>query len=81
MNGARLLAWLVLPVVGLIVVGAVAIWVLQSLMSLIGYLIVGALVVGGAAYLVHRARLAIGPGTRTQRRIEAASRTYRMRNR
>lgn len=81
MNTARLLAWLVLPLVGLVVVGALAMWLLQALMSLVVYLLVGALVVGGGAYLVHRARRAIGPGTRTQRRIEAAARTYRMRDR
>ncbi len=81
MNAVKLLAWLVLPVVGLVVVGMLAVWVLQSLLGLLSYLIVGALVVGGGAYLYHRAKRAIGPGTRTQRRIEAASQTYRMRNR
>lgn len=45
------------------------------------YLIVGALVVGGGAFLYSRLKRSLAPGTRTQRRIEAAARTYRMRNR
>ncbi|HWS35988.1 MAG TPA: hypothetical protein VN408_25025 [Actinoplanes sp.] len=57
-------------------------WVASSLLGpLIYYLIVGALVVGGGAYLYSRAKRGIAPGTRNQRRIEAAARTYRMRNR
>jgi hypothetical protein len=45
------------------------------------YLIVGALVVGGGLYLYGKAKKSLAPGTRTQRRIEAAQKTYRMRNR
>lgn len=57
-------------------------WVASSLLGpLLYYLIVGALVVGGGAYLYTRVKRGIAPGTRTQRRIEAAARTYRMRNR
>ncbi len=79
MHAARLLAWLLLPIAGLVLVGALALWVFHALLSLVGYLIVGALVVGGGVYLYGRARRAIGPGTRNRRRIEAAAETYRMR--
>jgi hypothetical protein len=37
-------------------------------------------VVGGGIYVYGRAKRAMAPGTRTQRRIEAAAKTYRMRN-
>lgn len=79
MNAAKLLAWLVLPIAGLVLVGALAVWVFHTLLHLVFYIIVGALVVGGGAYLYGRARRAIGPGTRNRRRIEAATQTYRMR--
>ncbi len=79
MNTARLLAWLVLPIVGLVLVGSLAIWLLHAVLHLVVYLLVGALVVGGAAYVYGRAKRAIGPGTRNRRRIEAAAETYRMR--
>ena len=48
---------------------------------MIFYLIVGAIVIGGGALLYSKAKNAVAPGTRTQRRIEAATKTYRMRNR
>jgi hypothetical protein len=80
MNAARLVAWLILPVVGLMVAGMVAIWLVHALLGLVVYLIVGAAVVGGGIYLYHRAKRAIGPNTRTGRRIEAARETYRTRN-
>jgi hypothetical protein len=81
MNAAKLLAWLVLPVVGLVIAGMLAIWVLHMILGLFTYIIVGALVVGGGVYLYRRAKRAVGPGTRTRRRIDAAAETYRMRNR
>jgi O-antigen/teichoic acid export membrane protein len=81
MNTVRLLAWLVLPIVGLFVVGALAIWLFKALMGMIVYLIVGALVVGGGVYLYGRAKRALGPGTRERRRLEAAAETYRNRHR
>jgi hypothetical protein len=74
MNTARLLAWLVLPIVGLVLVGSLALWLLHALVHLVVYL-----VVGGGVYLYARAKRAIGPGTRNRRRIEAAAETYRMR--
>lgn len=80
MNAVKLLAWLVLPIVGLVLAGMVAVWVFHELLGLLLYAIVGAAVVGGGVYLYHRAKRSIGPGTRNRRRIEAASETYRMRN-
>jgi hypothetical protein len=81
MNAARLLAWLVLPLVALVVLGTLAVWLFKALLGLAFYLVVGALVVGGGIYLYRRAKRAVGPGTRNRRRIEAATRTYRIRNR
>jgi hypothetical protein len=81
MNAARLLAWVVLPVVGLVLVGALAIWVIKSLLGFALYLIVGAAVVGGGMYLYGRAKRALAPGSRARRRLDAANETYRMRNR
>jgi hypothetical protein len=78
---AKLLAWLILPVVGLLVAGWLAIWVIKALLGIVVYLIVGAAVVGGGIYLYRRARRAIGPETRARRRIEAARATYQQRTR
>jgi hypothetical protein len=78
---AKLVAWLVLPVVGLIVAGWLALLLLKALLGVVVYLLVGAAVVGGGVYLYKRARRAVGPGTRTGRRIEAARTTYRQRSR
>ena len=78
---ARLLAWLVLPLVGLVVLGMLALWLFKALLGLAFYLVVGAVVVGGGVYLYRRAKRAVEPGTRHRRRIEAATQTYRMRNR
>jgi TM2 domain-containing membrane protein YozV len=75
------IAYVVAAIAGVIVVGWVAINVLQFLVGSLAYLIVGALVVGGGVYLYGRAKKNLAPGTRTQRRIEAAAKTYRMRNR
>jgi hypothetical protein len=75
------IAYLVAMIAGVIVVGWVALAVLHVLFGAIGYLIVGALVVGGGIYLYGKAKKGLAPGTRTQRRIEAATKTYRMRNR
>lgn len=74
-------ALLVATIAGVIVVGWAAINLLQMVVGALAYLIVGALVVGGGVYLYGKAKRAVAPGTRTQRRIEAAARTYRMRNR
>ncbi|MEU4626208.1 hypothetical protein AB0G04_40295 [Actinoplanes sp. NPDC023801] len=57
-------------------------WLASSILGpLLYYLLVGALVLGGGAYVYSRVKRSLAPGTRTQRRIEAAARTYRMRNR
>ncbi|GAA5200609.1 hypothetical protein GCM10023322_78880 [Rugosimonospora acidiphila] len=81
MNAAKLLAWLLLPVVGLVLAGMLAIWLFHALLGLLFYVIVGALIVGGTVYLYRRTKRAIGPGTRARRRLDAAAETYRMRNR
>ena len=75
------IAYLVAMIAGVIVVGWVAITVLHALVGALSYLIVGALVVGGGVYLYGKAKKSLAPGTRNQRRIEAAAKTYRMRNR
>jgi len=72
------LAVLLAGVLGVVLVG----WLAVALIGpLIFYLIVGAIVIGGGALLYSKAKNAVAPGTRTQRRIEAATKTYRMRNR
>jgi len=74
----KAVAFLVALIAGVIVVG----WVVSSLIGpALFYLIVGAIVVGGGLYLYNKAKKSIAPGTRNQRRIEAAAKTYRMRNR
>ena len=77
----RAVGWVVVSVAGVIVVGWAAVWLLQALVGVLAYLIVGALVVGGGFYVYGRMRRSLAPGTRNQRRIEAAVKTYRMRNR
>jgi hypothetical protein len=68
-------------IAGVVVVGWVAVALLHVLLGSLSYLIVGALVVGGGVYLYGKAKKGLAPGTRAQRRIEAAAKTYRMRNR
>jgi hypothetical protein len=77
----RFLAWTALGLIGLFVAGWLAIKIFSALLGVIFYLIVGAAVVGGGAYLYYRTKRALGPGTRARRRLDAASETYRMRNR
>jgi hypothetical protein len=77
----KAIAYLVATIAGVIVVGWIAINLLQALVGALAYLIVGAIVVGGGVYLYGRAKRSLAPGTRNQRRIEAAVKTYRMRNR
>jgi hypothetical protein len=76
----RLIAWTALLVVAVIAVGVVAIAVLNALLGAIGYLIAGALVIGGGAYLYSRGKRALTKGTRTRNRLDAAAYTYRTRN-
>ena len=68
----------VLAMIGGVVVVS---WVAHALFGAFFYLIVAALVVGGGLWLYGKVKKEIAPGTRTQRRIEAAAKTYRMRNR
>jgi hypothetical protein len=81
MNTAKLIAWLVLPIAGLVALGALAIWLFQALMGVLLYLVVGIAVAAGGAYLYQRAKRAVGPGTRNRMRLDAAAQTYRERNR
>jgi hypothetical protein len=68
----------VLAMIGGVVVVS---WVAHALFGVFFYLVVAALVVGGGLWIYGRVKKEIAPGTRTQRRIEAATKTYRMRNR
>ena len=79
-NAVKLIAWLVLPIAGLVALGALAIWLFQALMGVLVYLLVGIAVAAGGAYLYQKAKRAVGPGTRTRMRLDAASETYRQRN-
>ncbi|MBU2662172.1 hypothetical protein KOI35_01495 [Actinoplanes bogorensis] len=74
----KAIAFLVALIAGVVVVG----WVVSSLIGpALFYLIVGALAIAGGYYVYTKVKKEIAPGTRTQRRIEAAAKTYRMRNR
>ncbi|MGY0236621.1 hypothetical protein [Longispora urticae] len=75
----KLLLWLAVGVVGLALAGWLALKLIGALLGILGYLIVGAAVVGGAYYLYTRARKALTSG-RTANRIEAAVRTREARN-
>lgn len=77
----RMLAWAVAVIVGLVLAGMLAIAIVKALFGMVAYILVGAVVVAGGMYLYARARRAIGPGTRTRLRIDAARQTFRMRNR
>jgi hypothetical protein len=77
----KAIAYLVAMIAGVVVVGWIAIALLHALLGGLTYLIIGAVVVGGGVWLYSRAKRSLAPGTRTQRRIEAAAKTYRMRNR
>jgi hypothetical protein len=77
----KAIAYLVALIAGVVVVGWVAVALLHALLGGLTYLIVGAVVIGGGIWIYSRAKRSLAPGTRTQRRIEAAAKTYRMRNR
>ncbi|WP_433058794.1 hypothetical protein [Dactylosporangium sp. CS-033363] len=74
----RFLVGAIAVVVGLFVVGAIAVWVFHALFSVLGYLIVGALVVGGGIWLYGKAKRGLG-STRNQRRLEATVATWKQR--
>lgn len=66
MENGHFLRNALLAVVGLVVVGFVAWWVIKALFGLIFYILVGALVVGGGVYLYGRAKRSIkGHGRRS----------------
>ncbi|MEV0130180.1 hypothetical protein AB0H83_17185 [Dactylosporangium sp. NPDC050688] len=75
----RLLAGTVAVVVGLFVAGAIAVWLFKALLGAAFYLIVGAVVVGGAVWLYGRTRRSLSSGSRNQRRLEATLATWRQR--
>lgn len=77
----RFLAGTVAVVVGLFVVGAIAVWLFHALLGALFYLIVGALVVGGAIWLYGKTRRGLSGGSRNQRRLEATLATWRQRTR
>ncbi|MEV4512083.1 hypothetical protein AB0K00_24330 [Dactylosporangium sp. NPDC049525] len=77
----RVLAGIVGVVVGLFVIGAIAVWLFNALLSAAFYLIVGAVVVGGAIWLYGRVRRGLTGGSRNQRRLEATLATWRQRTR
>jgi hypothetical protein len=52
----------ILTLVGLVLAGMLAIWLFGHLLSLLWYLLVGALVVGGAYYVYGRVRRGIASG-------------------
>jgi hypothetical protein len=52
----------ILAVIGIVLVGVVAVWVIKAALGLLGYLIVGALVVGGAIYITGRVRRGLASG-------------------
>ena len=53
----------ILTLVGLVIVGAIAVWLLGHLLTVAFYLLVGALVVGGAVYVVGRVRRSLNSGS------------------
>ncbi|GAA4696006.1 hypothetical protein Prum_047520 [Phytohabitans rumicis] len=77
----RFLAWTAVGVVAVVAVGWLAIALLKALLGVAVYLIVGAAVIGGGAILYRKARRAINRDERLQKRIEAATTTYRQRTR
>ena len=52
----------VLIVAGLVVTGILAVWLIKALLGFFAYLVVGALVVGGAVYVYGRVKRGIASG-------------------
>ncbi|MET7420807.1 hypothetical protein [Dactylosporangium sp. NPDC005555] len=77
----RILAGAVAVVIGLFIVGAIAVWLFQALIGAAFYLIVGAAVVAGGIWLYGRAKRGLSTGGRNQRRLEATLATWRRRSR
>lgn len=68
MNESHFIRNTLLVIVGVIAVGFVAWWLIKILLGLLFYVIVGALVVGGAYYLVRRSRSISGRNRRSIKR-------------
>jgi hypothetical protein len=49
-----------LVIAGLVIVGLIAVSVLKALLGFLGYILVGAIVVGAGVYLYNRARRSLG---------------------
>lgn len=64
MNESHFIRNALLAIVGVIVVGYIAVWLLHLFFSLFLYIVVGALVVGGGMYLYGRAKRSITGGRR-----------------
>jgi hypothetical protein len=62
MENGHLLRNALLLVVGLVVAGLIALWAINFVLHLVLYVVVGALVVGGAMFLYGRAKRALGGG-------------------
>lgn len=58
----RTLVWVALGAVALVIVGWLVLWLLGTLLKLAVYLLLGAVVVGGAVYLFGKARTALRDG-------------------
>jgi positive regulator of sigma E activity len=63
MNESHFIRNALLAIVGVVVVGFVAVWLFQLLFHVLLYVIVGAAIVGGGYYLVKRSR-AVGGSNR-----------------
>lgn len=64
MNESHFFRNVLLTIVGVVVVGYLAVWLLHVIFSLFLYIVVGALVVGGGIYLYGRAKRSITGGRR-----------------
>lgn len=62
MENGHFLRNAVLTIAGLVVAGVVAWWLIKALIGVIFYILVGALVVGGAVYLYGKAKRSIRGG-------------------
>ena len=68
MKNTHPLRTFLLTLIGLVVAGAIAWWAVKALLGLLFYLIVGALVVGGAVYLYGKSKSALRSGGRRKSR-------------
>jgi hypothetical protein len=52
----------ILAVAGIVIVGVIGVWLIKAVLGLLGYLIVGALVVGGGIFIAGRVRRGLASG-------------------